>query len=161
MVIIAHLVGYAVIMAQHVVKRYITLKKVVIESPLSGDFARNIRYARLCALDCVRRGEAPYASHLLMTQFLDDCTSEERKAGMEVGFEWAQAGEVVAVYQDFGISAGMYMGIENAVSRGQKLEYRYLPQDLMDRIDRGTPTKTEGIDGTQEHDGPFLHRFSE
>lgn len=122
------------------------MKKVVIESPLSGDFAKNIRYARLCALDCVRRGEAPYASHLLLTQFLNDATPEERKAGMEVGFEWAKAGEVVAVYQDLGISAGMYMGIENAVFRGQKLEYRNLPQDLMGKIDEGVPTKTEGIE---------------
>lgn len=121
------------------------MKRVVIESPLSGDFAKNIRYARLCGLDCIRRGEAPYASHLLMTQFLDDALPEERKVGMEAGFAWGAVGEKVVVYQDFGISGGMKMGIDNAVNRGQDIEYRNLPADLMARIDQGAPTKTEGI----------------
>lgn len=122
------------------------MKKVVIESPLSGDFARNIRYARLCGLDCIRRGEAPYASHLLMTQFLDDALPEERKVGMGAGFEWAKAGELVAVYQDFGISSGMQMGIDNAKQRGQTIEYRNLPDSLMALLDKGPDTKTAGID---------------
>ncbi len=122
------------------------MKKVVIESPLSGDFARNIRYARLCGLDCIRRGEAPYASHLLMTQFLDDALPEERKVGMEAGFAWGAVGELVAVYQDLGLSGGMKMGIDNAQNRGQEIEYRNLPHDLMMLLDKGAPTKTEGID---------------
>jgi hypothetical protein len=37
-----------------------------------GDLRRNIRYAQLCVLDCLQRGEAPFASHLLYTQVLDD-----------------------------------------------------------------------------------------
>lgn len=119
---------------------------VVIESPLSGDFARNVRYARLCGLDCIRRGEAPYASHLLMTQFLDDALPEERKLGMEAGFAWGAKGDIVAVYQDLGISGGMRMGIENAERRGQKIEYRRLPSELMSLLDVGAPTKTAGID---------------
>ncbi len=123
-----------------------SMKRVVIESPLSGDFARNVRYARLCGLDCIRRGEAPYASHLLMTQFLDDALPDERTVGMEAGFAWGAVGEIVAVYQDLGISGGMKMGIANAERRGQPVEYRTLPPELMGRVDAGAPTKTIGID---------------
>ncbi len=122
------------------------MKRVVIESPLSGDFARNVRYARLCGLDCIRRGEAPYASHLLMTQFLDDADPEERRVGMEAGFAWGEAGELVAVYVDLGISGGMKAGIAKAEARGLPIETRTLPADLMVRLDAGPPTKTEGID---------------
>lgn len=125
------------------------MRLVIVESPLSPSngrtFEQNIRYAKLCALDCIRRGEAPYASHLLMTQFLDDSIPEERLAGMEAGFAWGAVGDKVAVYDDFGISAGMKMGIQHAQRRKQQVEYRKLPRDLMALIETGTPTKTEGM----------------
>lgn len=107
------------------------MKRVGIESPLSGDFARNIRYARLCALDCLRRGEAPYASHLLYTQVLNDATPEERKLGMEAGFAWNAAAELAAVYTDLGISGGMRAGIAVHEGRGTPVEHRTLPPELM------------------------------
>lgn len=119
--------------------------KVVLESPLAGNFEKNIRYARLCCLDCIRRGEAPYASHLFFTQFLDDTLLEERNAGMEAGFEWAKAGDIVAVYDDLGISNGMKQGIANGVERKQKIEYRQLPKELMELLDKDVPTKTTGM----------------
>lgn len=106
------------------------MKKVVIESPLSGDFARNLQYARLCALDCVNRGEAPYASHLLMTQFLDDRNPEHRKLGMKAGFAWGEAADLVVVYRDLGISHGMEEGIQRAKERGKPVELRVLPPYL-------------------------------
>ena len=121
------------------------MELVVIESPLAGDFARNIRYAKLCGLDCIRRGEAPYASHLLMTQFLDDALPEERKVGMEAGFAWGVKGAKRVVYDDLGISGGMKAGIAKGQEIGQVIEYRKLPADLMALLDKGPPTKTEGI----------------
>ena len=41
-------------------------------------------YARACVADCLRRGEAPIASHLLYTQpgVLDDDVPEERAQGI-------------------------------------------------------------------------------
>ena len=42
------------------------MKRVIIESPYSGDIPRNLLYARLCVFDCLQRGEAPYASHLFI-----------------------------------------------------------------------------------------------
>lgn len=50
------------------------MMRVVVESPFAGDIQKNIEYARKCMADCLKRGEAPFASHLLYTQdgILDD-----------------------------------------------------------------------------------------
>jgi hypothetical protein len=97
---------------------------VVIESPYAGDELRNIAYARRCMLDCLRRGEAPFASHLLYTQVLDDTTPEERKTGIEAGFAWGECADMRVVYCDYGISHGMKLGIEAGESFGQTIKYR-------------------------------------
>lgn len=39
-------------------------------------------------LDALDRGEAPYASHLLYTQMLDDTIPAERELGIKAGFAW-------------------------------------------------------------------------
>ena len=45
------------------------MKLVVVESPLAGDVERNVAYAKQAGMDCLRRGEAPYASHLFFFFF--------------------------------------------------------------------------------------------
>lgn len=104
------------------------MKRVVIESPYAGDVERNTRYARLCTHDSLLRGESPFASHLLYTQaeVLDDSIEEERNLGMEAGFAWGEAAELIAVYCDYGISQGMKSGIERAEKAGRPIEYRFL-----------------------------------
>lgn len=102
------------------------MKLVILESPYSGDVEKNTKYARECMLDSLRRGEAPYASHLLYTQVLDDLTPTERSQGMEAGFAWGKVAHTVAVYTDLGISKGMEYGIKQATSRNKKVEYRKL-----------------------------------
>jgi hypothetical protein len=103
-------------------------KRVVIESPLAGDFKSNKIYAKKCMKDSLSRGEAPYASHLLFDQFgiLDDTKQEEREQGIIAGFAWGEMAELVAVYTDFGISDGMKRGIERAEKSGIAIEYRTL-----------------------------------
>lgn len=85
------------------------MKKIAIESPYAGDVERNVRYAKACVRDCLKRGEAPYASHLFFTQdgLLDDTVPEERKLGMEAGKVWEVAAELTVVYTDLGMSGGM------------------------------------------------------
>ncbi|AKU93340.1 hypothetical protein AKJ09_00072 [Labilithrix luteola] len=102
------------------------MKLTVIESPYAGDIKKNIEYAKKCVLDCLRRGEAPYASHLFFTQdgLLDDTVPEQRKQGMEAGFAWGEKGAQRAVYIDRGLSSGMMAGIAEAVERGQKVVFR-------------------------------------
>lgn len=88
-------------------------RRVVIESPYAGDVEANVAYARRCVLDSLRRGEAPFASHLLYTQpgILDDLVAEERTLGIDAGLAWGAAAELVAVYIDRGVSPGMIKGV--------------------------------------------------
>lgn len=104
------------------------MRRVIVESPYAGDVARNLAYARQCMHDCLIRGEAPYASHLLYTQegVLDDTVPEERKLGMQAGFSWREVADAVVVYTDYGISGGMQKGIDGARAEGKPIEYRRL-----------------------------------
>lgn len=108
------------------------MKRVIVESPYAGNtpeqLARNVRYARACIRDCLLRGEAPYASHLLYTQdgVLRDEVPEEREHGIQAGFAWRNAGELTAVYVDYGVSRGMQYGIDHASQVGSPVEERKL-----------------------------------
>lgn len=99
---------------------------VIIESPYSGDVARNTDYARACLQDSLRRGEAPIASHLLHTQVLDDMRPDERGLGIEAGLAWYRVAEKCVVYEDFGMSRGMAEGMARARSHGVPVEFRRL-----------------------------------
>lgn len=105
------------------------MRLVCIESPYAGDVLANEAYARACMADCLRRGEAPYASHALYTQpgVLDDAIPAERRMGMEAGFAWGEVAAARVVYTDRGISLGMAEAIVLAVQRGQPIEYRTMP----------------------------------
>jgi hypothetical protein len=105
------------------------MKLVIIESPYAGDVKRNEAYARECMLDCLVRGEAPFVSHLLYTQVLDDTNPQERKLGIEAGISWYNVAEKSVVYTDYGISKGMEQGIAKAKSLGREIEYRLLYGD--------------------------------
>ena len=89
---------------------------------------RNKAYARSCMLDSLRRGEAPFASHLLWDQpgLLDDDKPDERALGMAAGFAWGDRADLVAVYIDLGISPGMDAGVARAINCGQTVEHRTL-----------------------------------
>lgn len=104
------------------------MKLVIIESPFSGDtdeeINRNLAYARAAMADALSRNEAPFASHLLYTQVLDDAEPAQRKLGMDAGFHWANYASAICVYEDLGISKGMMKGIGLARSRGRTVEYR-------------------------------------
>ncbi|MBI2463070.1 MAG: hypothetical protein HYV65_02440 [Candidatus Spechtbacteria bacterium] len=104
------------------------MRLVIVESPYAGDIERNTRYARACLHDCLMRGEAPFASHLLYTQpgVLDDKITDEREIGIEAGLAWGSLAEATVVYTDYGISEGMKKGIDQALAEGRPVEYRNL-----------------------------------
>lgn len=104
------------------------MRLVVLESPFAGDISANIAYAKRCLHDCLIRGEAPIASHLLFTQpgVLDDDKLDERKLGTAAGHAWTTVADAVVVYQDRGISKGMQQGIDVAQRLGKPIEYRSL-----------------------------------
>lgn len=104
------------------------MRKVIVESPYAGDIAKNIAYARAAIRDCLLRGEAPFASHLLYTQegVLRDEVPEERQHGIDAGLAWGAYADATVVYTDLGISGGMKYGIANAERHGRAVEYRTL-----------------------------------
>ena len=125
--------------------------RVIIESPLgrrpdgtriapgSPECEANLAYARAAMLDSLRRGEAPYGSHLLYPQCLDDATEAEREMGITAGFAWGEVAELVAVYVDRGVTPGMLRGIERAQRAGQRVEARTLLQPETARDPNTTP----------------------
>jgi len=104
------------------------MRRVIVESPYAGDVEANVEYARACLWDCLQRGEAPFASHLLYTQVgvLDDQNPVERKRGMEAGWAWREAADAVVIYMDRGVSSGMQQAIDDAVVEGRVIEKRWI-----------------------------------
>jgi hypothetical protein len=102
--------------------------RVIVESPYAGDVEQNERYARAALADCLRRGEAPFASHLLYTQpgVLDDGNAEERHKGIVAGFAWREAAALTVFYIDLGFSSGMEMALVRVLASGAEFEYRTL-----------------------------------
>lgn len=85
--------------------------------------SRNRAYLRDAMRDCLLRGEAPYASHGLYTQVLDDRIPTERELGITAGLAWQPVADAVVVYTDLGISEGMQRAIDAAMV---PVEYRTL-----------------------------------
>ena len=110
------------------------MRRVIIESPYAGDTERNTAYARAAMFDCLRRGESPFASHLLYTQpgVLDDTVAADRKRGIDAGLAWGDVADAVVVYTDHGISRGMAYGIDRHKHAGRTIEYRTIGQDRRD-----------------------------
>lgn len=104
------------------------MRLVLVESPYAGNIERNLAYARAALHDCLRRGEAPFASHLLYTQpgVLDDLVPSERELGINAGLAWGRAAEATVVYVDLGINKGMHLGIERAHKELRLVEMRRL-----------------------------------
>lgn len=99
---------------------------VTIESPFAGNVEFNREYAKLAMKDSLMRGESPFLSHLLYTQVLDDDNPDQRLAGIEAGLEFQKVVDLVAVYVDLGVSSGMKVAIERAITNGVPIQYRHL-----------------------------------
>lgn len=104
------------------------MRRTIIESPYRGAVETNVAYARACVRDSLMRGEAPIASHLLLTQagILDDNIPAERELGIAAGLAWQTAADVIAVYVDHGISDGMSLAVDRAKFYNIPVEYRSL-----------------------------------
>ena len=106
------------------------MKLVVIESPYAGDVAGNLAYLDLCLLDCLRRGESPYASHLMLTGVLDDADQDQRALGIGAGYAWHRAADRVVFYTDCGWSRGMLSALDLCQRMGTTYEIRQLATDF-------------------------------
>ena len=112
------------------------MKRVIIESPFRPGvpkerpeyrqiLRRHVQYARLAMLDSLRRGEAPFISHLLYTQVWSE-DPEFREAGIRAGSEYLRVSETLAIYQALGVTDGMRVRIDLAEMNGIPIEYRSL-----------------------------------
>lgn len=102
------------------------MRRVILESPYAGDVKANVEYARKCMAHCLRMGDAPFASHLLYTQCLDDTKPLERALGIKAGLDWGMVADLTVVYVDRGISGGMVQGIERAIAENRPVQFRSL-----------------------------------
>ncbi len=111
------------------------MRRVIIESPYAAETAegieRNLRYLRACTRDCIKRNEAPYASHMLYTQpgVLNDRDPVERTLGISAGLIWKDVAHCTVVYTDLGVTVGMEKGIAYAREYGLPIEMRKLGED--------------------------------
>lgn len=99
---------------------------VIIESPYAGRLEFNRNYLRDALRDSILRGEAPFTSHAIYPLALNDTIPGERKLGLELGYEFWRAADLIAFYIDHGMSKGMRAAEQEAIKRGMVVEYRKL-----------------------------------
>ena len=116
-----------------------SMKTVCIESPLAGDFVRNIAYARAALRYCLEQGVSPYASHLLLPQVYDDLTPAEREAGIAASHAMGDQCDERWFFVDLGWSSGMERAKASMFSAGQHMEPIELGADWKTRYP-ATPT---------------------
>jgi len=110
---------------------------VIIETPFRGDNEEerenHKRFARACMADSLGRGEAPILFHMLYPEsvggVLEDSSADQRQRGMDAAFQWYSRAELLAVYEDRGISKGMRKGIAQASNQDRmSVKFRRLDQ---------------------------------
>lgn len=103
---------------------------VIVESPFRGgnltERRANVKYAYKCLLDCISRGEAPFASHLFYPQFLDEDNYEDRVRGIALGYAWGKLADLHIFYTDRGWSKGMLLALARCREKSLRTEFRSL-----------------------------------
>lgn len=131
------------------------MKPVILESPYAGDTFRNQHYARLCMIDSRERGEAPFVSHLLYTQILDDDDPIQRQMGISAGHSFIPRMDKMVVYTDRGISEGMKAGIAEAERHQIPIEYRTIGECDLLGVDMGIQSEIP-VRASPQGPGSFL-----
>ena len=99
------------------------MKLVSIQSPYAGDPERNTAYARRALTDSLSRDEAPFASHLLYTQVIDESS---RGAALQCDHAFLAKCDLVAFYMDLGFSPGMHLAHQKAIEFNVPIELRQI-----------------------------------
>jgi hypothetical protein len=114
------------------------MRRVIVESPYRATehrtLAQHREYLRLAMADCIRRGEAPMASHHLLPEVLMDDSPYERQLGIRAGLAWGILADVVAVYSQLGVSPGMAQAIGFYKDAGKVIEWRGIDPRQVRRI---------------------------
>ena len=103
------------------------MKLIYICSPYRAEnetiLQRNIDYARELTRNALLQGGVPVATHLYMTQCLDESIKGERRIGLAAGTEILRRCDLVIVGMKYGISEGMAAEIRRAEENGIFIEY--------------------------------------
>jgi len=105
---------------------YVDCEACVALSEWQHELDVNRVYLRAALIDCIDRGESPYASHQMLTDVLDDTKPEERAIGIAAGCAWRAKADATVVYTDRGVTPGMLAGIEHAQKIGRPIAFREL-----------------------------------
>lgn len=117
----------------------VLITRVQLESPFSGDLDRNMRYARRAMRDSLDRWEAPFLSHLLYTQVLDDNDPNDREFGMACGWAWLLQCSYAVFYIDYGMSSGMERALEICQELDIPTVFRYIGKNAQEaHVTHGT-----------------------
>ena len=103
-------------------------KRIILESPFSGEVDRNVLYAKALIHKLAHEGYAPSASHLLYTQCLDDTKEFDRDLGINKGLDYAHDKDSI-IGIDLGISGGMKYGIARAERENRDYKFETLSTD--------------------------------
>jgi hypothetical protein len=110
-------------------------KLVVIESPFRATPYYTQEQSRLylyhAIADAIRRGESPFASHLILPEVLNDDDEYERQLGIRVGMNWGKYADLICIYSDLGCSPGMKAAISFYKSLNKPIEWRRLPDRIV------------------------------
>jgi hypothetical protein len=87
------------------------MRLIAIESPYRStsprELARNLAYVRALCHFVLARGDVPFASHLDITQCLDDRDPQQREQGIVAGLARLRVADVHLFGTDLGWSSGM------------------------------------------------------
>jgi hypothetical protein len=90
-------------------------ERVFICSKYAGDVKHNLDVAMALCRMAVEAGFAPFAPHLLYTQFLDDSDPTQRELGISMGLRFMETcDEVWVCVGDNGVSEGMRREMKHA-----------------------------------------------
>jgi hypothetical protein len=96
-------------------------QRVFICSKYAGDIEHNVLVAQALCRMALAAGLAPFAPHLLYTQFLDDSDPAQRGLGISIGLRYMETCDIVWIYVGEGISDGMRQEMEHARSLGKSV----------------------------------------
>jgi len=108
------------------------MRLVILETPYSAEselgLALNRALARFALVDCLLRGESPIASHLLLTQILDDKIPNERDLGIRAGLAWMRRADAVVSY------GAITNGVTKSIELSRKLEIPFERRVFLPRL---------------------------
>lgn len=114
------------------------MRRVIVESPFQGyNIKRNEVYMTRCLKSVIDMGGAPFASHAIYPQVLDEDDPKQRALGIQLGYAFWQGADSISFFLDYGMSEGMEAAYERAVSLGMKIEVSFIGKN--EGEDNGEP----------------------